>query len=53
MENQRPKLTDPAEFALIKQMYFQDNRPFNDNLDPIERNDRQESKLKNKQKSSR
>jgi hypothetical protein len=53
MENKRPTLKDPAEFALIKQMYFQDNKPFNNDLDPIERNDRQESKLKNKQKSSR
>ena len=53
MENNRPKLSDPAEFALIKQIYFKDNRPFNEDLDPTERNDRMESSYKNKNKSSR
>ena len=49
----RPRLDDPVEYALIKQMYFKDNRPINDDLDPLERNDRQDSKIKNKNKSSR
>lgn len=53
MENKRPKLTDPAEFALIKQIYFKDNRPFNEDLDPVERLDRMESKQRNNGKSNR
>lgn len=53
MENTRPKLTDPVEFALIKQIYFKDNRPINEDLDPVERLDRMESKYRNNNKSSR
>ena len=49
----RPKLTDPKEFAIIKSLYFKDNRPFNDEIDPIERLSRQEAKLRNNNKSSR
>ncbi len=52
MEN-RPTLSDPAEFALIKQIYFKDNRPFNEDLDPIERLERMESKQRFNSKSSR
>jgi hypothetical protein len=53
MENTRPKYTDPADFANIKKWYFKDSKPFNEDLDPIERLERQESKFKNKNKSSR
>ena len=50
---ERPKLTDPAEFDLIKQIYFKDNRPEWEDLDPTERLDRMESKQRFNQKSSR
>jgi hypothetical protein len=51
--NNRPTMRDPKEFALIKKIYFDDNRPINDDLDPTERLDRQEAKYRNNQKSSR
>ena len=38
----RPTLNDPAEYALIKSVYFKDNGPFNEDLDPAERLDRME-----------
>ena len=53
MENKRPTLKDPAEFALIKSIYFKDNRPAWEDLDPMERLDRMESKQRFNQKSSR
>lgn len=53
MENKRPRLDDPQEFAIIKQMYFKNNRPINDDLDPLERLERQEAKQRNKQNESR
>ena len=53
MENKRPRLDDPAEFAFIKSIYFKDDRPVNDKVDPKEEMDRWESKLRNKNKSSR
>lgn len=53
MENKRPSMKDPAEFALIKQIYFKDNRPAWEDLDPAERLDRMESKQRFNQKSSR
>jgi hypothetical protein len=49
----RPRLDDPAEYAIIKSIYFKDNRPFEADLDPIERKDRMESKIRNNNKSSR
>lgn len=49
----RPTLKDPKEFALVKKVYFKDRQILNNDLDPIERNDRIESKLRNKHKSSR
>lgn len=49
----RPTLTDPEEFTLIKKIYFKDNRPFFEDLDPIERLERMESKHRNKIKSPR
>lgn len=53
MENKRPTLNDPAEYTLIKQMYFNDNRLINDDLDPLERLERQEAKMRNKKNESR
>ncbi len=49
----RPTLNDPAEFALIKQIYFKDDRPLNEDTDPLERLERMESRYKHKQKNSR
>lgn len=49
--NNRPKLTDPAEFALIKEMYFN-----NDKRDTVEREElleRQISKRRNTNNQSR
>lgn len=52
-ENKRPKLSDPAEFAIVKSMYFKDNRPAYEDLDPYESLDRQESRLRFNKKSAR
>lgn len=52
MEN-RPKLTDPAEFAIIRSMYFKEHGVSSKDLDPIEELERMESKHRNNQKSSR
>lgn len=42
MENKRPTLADPAEFALIKKIYFMPDPTFDNEVDPLERLDRQE-----------
>ena len=52
MENTRPKLTDPTEFALIRSIYFKD-RTFDEQIDPIEQLDRIESRQRFNHKSSR
>jgi hypothetical protein len=44
MENTRPKLTDPAEYKIIKSIYFKD-RTYADDIDPQEKLDRIESIL--------
>jgi len=49
----RPRLDDPNEFALIKSIYFKDNRPLDEDLDPIERLERMESRQRHNNKSSR
>lgn len=53
MENKRPTLNDPVEFAIIKSIYFKDTRPTLEDNDPVERLERMESKQRNNQKSSR
>jgi hypothetical protein len=53
MENKRPTLNDPTEFALIKSVYFKNDRLLNESIDPIEELERMESKLRNQNKSSR
>lgn len=53
MENKRPTLNDPAEFAIVKSMYFKERESFYDKLDPKEEMERWESKQRNKNKSSR
>jgi len=50
--SERPKLTDPKEFDIIRDLYFKDKRCIDD-IDPIEKLDRMESKQRNKEKSSR
>jgi hypothetical protein len=35
-----PRLDDPKEFALIRRIYFNNDEPVNDDLDPEERWDR-------------
>ena len=53
METKRPTLNDKEEYALIKQVYFKDNRPLNDEMDSIERLERQDAKIRQSNKSSR
>jgi len=48
----RPTLADPKEYAVIKSIYFKDNRSSKD-LDPVEELERLESRQRNKNKSSR
>lgn len=49
----RPRLDDPEEYALIKAIHFKDNRPLEEDTDPIERNERMEAKARNNDKNSR
>ena len=49
----RPRLDDPKEYALIKSLYFKDNKPAWEDLDPVERLSRQEAKHRHNNKSSR
>lgn len=53
MNEERPKLIDPKEYAIIKSVYFKDNSPEWEELDPVERLERMESKHRNQNKSSR
>lgn len=54
--NPRPKLSDPEEFAIVKKVYFT-NRTFRakdfEDLDPIEKMERFNKRLKNKVQQSR
>ena len=49
----RPRLDDPAEYAIIKSIYFKDSRPVNEDLDPNEKIERMEAKTRHNNKSSR
>jgi len=53
MENQRPKLTDPQEFALIKSIYFEKDNFDEQNIDSTERWERMESLHRNLNNNSR
>lgn len=44
---ERPRLDDPAEYAIIKKVYFDDTRPLNEEIDTIEKLERIESREKN------
>lgn len=51
--NTRPKLSDPQEWALIREMYFDTSSYQKEPGDSLEELDRLESRLKNNQISSR
>lgn len=53
MENKRPTLKDPIEYALIKSIYFKEPNRYLEDLDFIEKLERQEMRQRNKNKSSR
>jgi len=53
MENKRPTLYDPEESNIIRSVYFKDNRPPFEDIDSLELLDRQESKYRHQNKSSR
>ena len=53
MENKRPTLNEKEEYDLIKSIYFKDDRPLNEELDPVERLDRMEARQRFNHKSSR
>lgn len=43
----KPRLDDPAEYKIIKQIYFKNDRPEWMDIDPIERLQRMESRTRN------
>ena len=47
MENKRPTLNDPEEFALIREMYFDTSKGFQEDVEPTERLERMNSKQRN------
>jgi len=49
----RPRLDDPEEYRIIKSIHFKETRKEWENLDPIERLERMQSKERNNNKSSR
>ena len=53
MENKRPTISDPAEWAIVREMYFDTSRPLNDDTDPIEKWERMRSKQRNLNNNSR
>jgi len=53
MENRRPRLDDPKEYAIIKSIYFAKDLEKTEKLDPLENLERQDSKQRNLNKSSR
>lgn len=52
MQN-KPTLADPKEYALIKEIYFKENRPLSEELEPEERLERIEAKHRQSTRSSR
>lgn len=53
MENQRPKLTNPTDYARVKDNYFEKDFVKDENVDTIERLDRIESRQRNINNNSR
>lgn len=48
-----PRIDDPEEYALIKKMYFNNDEPANENVDNLEKLDRSQARIRNKNKNSR
>ena len=53
MKDNRPKLTDPKEYAIIKDVYFEKDINREEDTDPTERWERMISKQRNKINNSR
>jgi len=53
MKKDHPSLLNPEDWTLAKAMYFDNNGPINEDLDPIERLERYEAKSRHNNKSSR
>lgn len=49
----RPRLDDPKEWSIIREMYFDTSGAVNDDTDPIERLERMQSKQRNLNNSPR
>lgn len=49
----RPTLSDPKEYALIKKIYFDNDRPTKEDIDPLENLDRMESRSRNNNNQAR
>jgi len=47
VDMERPKLSDPQEYALIKKIYFESDAPLDDDIDSIEKLERGDSRIKN------
>ncbi len=53
MDIKRPTISDPAEWAIVREMYFDTSFPINDDIDSIERLERMESKQRKLNNNSR
>jgi hypothetical protein len=53
MDDERPTLNDPAEYAFIKRMYFDDDNLINEELDQAEALERLEALSRNTENYSR
>ena len=53
MNDKRPNLNDVEEFNLIRRVYFKDNKPPYEELDPLERLERMEAKHRFNNRSPR
>jgi hypothetical protein len=53
MQNNKPKYTDPKEFSIIRDIYFEKDNLNKEEIDPIEKLERMESKHRNLNNNSR
>ncbi len=53
MEDKRPRLDDPKEFKIIRDIYFEKDHINKEQTDPIERLERMEARQRNNNKNSR
>lgn len=49
----RPRLDDPKEYAIIKEIYFDNSRPLYEEIDNLERLERMESRSRNNNNQAR